>query len=237
LQFLLSHFPYDFHVFRHKNERKVVVLAGENMRFRGDGQFEGTNDIFDPQSGWESEYRIGNAYIHGNPISVYGHALPARIKLKKSEWQQILSNGSSALDVHIPAAGPMDYSECGKAFREAPVFFSKYFPDHKINAFTCNSWFLDHQFESYLPESSNIVRFLKEVYLIPLPEANDSGTFFRIFGQKRIDDLAGVPQDTSLQRAVIEHIKAGMHWHSGGCLLFPDDLNWGSQAYRVNMTI
>lgn len=234
LQFLLSDFCHDFHVFRNIRDKKIIVLAGQNMQFRKDGQFDGTNNIFDIENRWISEFLMDNDYIYGNPILVTGCAYPIKIKLKKSEWRQVLGYGDSVLDIHIPAAGSMEHVECGESFREAVTFFAKYFPDYKINSFTCTSWFLDHQFELYLPETSNIVRFLKEVYLIPVPAATDASTFYRIWGQKQIDDLDKLQQETSLQRAVIKHLKSGGYWHSGGCLLFPDDLNWGNQVYRKN---
>ena len=68
------------------------------------------------------------------------------------------------------------------------------------------------------------------MHLYPLPNAGDWGLFERVFG-RRYDDISAAPRDTALRRAIIDHMLAGGHFHAGGCLLFPEDLDWGSEAY------
>lgn len=70
-----------------------------------------------------------------------------------------LKKGDPVLDVHIPAAGPLDTEECIKSFRLAESFYPRFFPDFKFKCFTCHSWLLDRSIEDLLPTDSNIIRF------------------------------------------------------------------------------
>jgi len=230
MQFLVDNFYFSFHVFRNLKDRRVVVLASDKISFRKDGRRNGSAGVFE-NNFWDSEYIEKKDCFIGNPISVFGRALPEHVILKKSEWVKILEPNDQVLGMHIPGIGPMDFAECGKSFVNALEFFPKYFPEHKFKAFVCDSWLLDDQYEKYLNADSNIVRFLKEFYLLPLPSPNDLQGSDRIF-EKPLDKLDEAQQKTTLQRIYVENIKNGGHWYSAGSLLFPDDLNWGSQVYR-----
>jgi hypothetical protein len=82
-----------------------------------------------------------------------------------------------------------------------------------------------------LPTTSNIVRFQREFYLAPLPNADDSQLFERVFGE-RPKDLSGLPRDTSLRRSVLDYVDAGGRFHGAGAVIFPEDLAWGQSVYR-----
>ena len=205
LQFQFHKCSFDIHAFRNYKNNKVIVLAPGAI--------------------------LSDDKAVGNPISPRAEVLPGKVTLPGSEWKLILKKGDPVLAVHIPATGPMTHSACGESFEEAKRFFPKYFPEFDFHAFTCSSWLLDPQLEDYLSESSNIVRFLREFYLIPVPTADDTQTFERVFGQK-YDNIDDAPQNTSLQRAIVKHCKAGGTWRSGGMVFFPDDLDWGSKVYR-----
>lgn len=244
LQFNFEFWDHDFHVFRNRQTRQVLMLAGDHYPFRADGQFMALQAPFstadgatDAISSWVSVFReVRPGVIQGNPVSPNGHVLPNVVELSLAEWELIFRRGDPALGVHIPATGPMPHEECGDSFRQACRFFPAHFPDRPWRAFTGNSWLLDPQFERRLPESSNIARFLKEMYLFPIPKANASQHFERVFGKQyenlppeRIDEA---PQTTSLQRVLVQHVKAGGRWRGGGGVLFPEDLDWGAQVYR-----
>jgi hypothetical protein len=131
----------------------------------------------------------------------------------------------------------MAHDQCGESFRRAMDFFPRHFPEYEIRAFTCNSWLMDHQFSKYLSPKSNIVRFLSEYYLFPFkaPSAEQDARFFHLaFGRPLEElDLDTEPQKTSLQRAIVQHVKSGGQWHSGGGVIFPEEVSdWGAQPYR-----
>jgi hypothetical protein len=70
----------------------------------------------------------------------------------------------------------------------------------------------------------------REVYLLP---GNTSGasTLLRVFGAVP-EDLTRAPRDTTLRRAILDHLEAGGHLSSGKCFLLREDLRWASQVYR-----
>ena len=96
-------------------------------------------------------------------------------------------------------------------------------PAHAFKAFYCDSWLLDHQLADYLPSGSNIVRFLTDWYLLPVPDASDAQTMERVFGCSTADPLAETAT-SSLQRAVLTHIRQGGSWRNAAGVIFPEDL-------------
>jgi hypothetical protein len=230
LQFIPANFVGKVRAFRHRTEGTVIALCEPGARYRADGQFNGTAGVFDPEGAWVSTLDIGSKEIIGNPVSVRGCALKEKIRLRASEWRQILGRRDPTLDVHIAAGSPMTFDACGDSIRQALEFFPKYFPDKPFVALACYSWILDSQFEELLPPTSNLVRFMREVYLFPI---HDDGlrVFTEVFGGVP-QDIRTVPRNTTMQRAFAEHVERGGHFHGGGCLLFPEDFRWGAQHYR-----
>ena len=225
------HLVLDMHVFRHRTKQRIVALAGAGQRFREDGQFDGANDIHDPTHGWTAVFDRDEDTVRGNPIAVDGRALRQTATLPLSEWEPVLRQGDPTLNVHIPAVGPLTYSECTASFQEALAFFPKYFPEHVFKAFECYSWLLDYQLEAHLPAASNIVRFLRDYYLLPCPGADDEQTLDRVFDGK-FDSIGNAAQDTSLQRAIAGHMKKGGHWRIALGFILREDVSRRPQYYR-----
>ena len=237
LQFETHAFGHGFRAYRNRRTRQVVLLAPGAQRFRADGQFE-TADGGAQKGVFSSEFEetagplATNGTVRGNPASPLGGVLPDAVTLPLADWSLIFQAGDPCLGIHIAATGPLDHAQCGESMRRAGPFYEKYFPERPFKALTCSSWLLDPQFERYMPADSNIVRFLAEFYLYPLPWANDHQTYERVFDDAKID-VAKAPQKTSLQRILVEHVKSGGRWRGGGAILFPEDLDWGRQVYRT----
>jgi hypothetical protein len=230
LQFMQRPFRQKLQVFRHRVTREVRVLAEEGVRYRGDGQLDGTGGVFDPETGWTSRLLMDQDRVTGTLIRPTGIALPGEVCLPLDAWERILAPGDPILEVHIPAGNRMDFGACGDSFCLAVDFFPRYFPDRPFKGFCCGSWLLNTQFQDMLPPDSNIVRFQKEFYLFPIFSSGRSG-FERIFGRD-IKGLSEAPRDTTLRRAVLDHLQAGGYLRGGGGLLFAEDLNWGAQVYQ-----
>jgi hypothetical protein len=230
LQFMQRPFRQSLRAFRNYQTHEVMVLSEPGIRYRGDGQIGGTGGVHDPMNGWTSRVIIENDYITGTFISPKGMALSKELSLPLNKWECILTPGDPILEVHIPAGEKMDFHACGESFKLAVDFFPKYFPDRPFKAFCCGSWLLNTQFQDMLPPESNIVRFQKEFYLFPIYAGGRSGVE-RIF-RSGLKDLSTAPRDTSLRRAVLDHLQAGGYLRAGGGLFFAEDLNWGAQVYR-----
>lgn len=121
------------------------------------------------------------------------------------------TKGDTALGVHIPESGPMTPQACDESFRRAREFYDRYFPEERYRYAVCSSWLLDPQLAEYLPEDSNIVRFLRRFQLMPGGHEGDQAVFEFVFRMMNptVDQL---PRRTTLERAVAQHLEAGRHW-------------------------
>jgi GNAT-like C-terminal domain/N-acyltransferase N-terminal domain len=121
------------------------------------------------------------------------------------------STSPRAVGVHIPEGGPLDPGACEASFAAAGTFFGRYFGREGFRVAVCTSWLLDEQLAEYLPAESNIVRFQRCFHLLPgsTPGNEDVSRF--VFDER--DPLGdGVAARTSLQRAVVQHLRAGGEW-------------------------
>ena len=121
----------------------------------------------------------------------------------------------ATLSVHVPAfSGPLSPQACDASFARAKEFFARHFPEEQYSIGVCHSWLLDDQLKEYLPADSNIIRFQNRFQLAYQPDDNDDDIVQFVFGRIKpaLDEL---PQRTLLERAVVDHLKAGRHWHGG----------------------
>jgi hypothetical protein len=119
--------------------------------------------------------------------------------------------GDRALGIHIPGTGPLSPEACDDSIRRARAFFARHFPEEAYHLATCGSWMLDPQLAEYLPETSNIIHFQRRFQIMPVSWDGDPDMFRYVFGRPTIQ-LDGLPQDTALQRAIVQHLRVGRHW-------------------------
>src|SRR5262249_8402423 len=127
--------------------------------------------------------------------------------------RRVTSRGEGALGIHIPETGPMTVAGCDESIAWAHDFFPKHFPEETPVVATCSSWLLDPQLADYLPAASNVVKFQPRFTSRGTQPDNES--ICRFVFHDRTPDLDAVPQKTTLQRAIVEHIRAGGSWQSG----------------------
>jgi hypothetical protein len=124
--------------------------------------------------------------------------------------------GSTAIGLHIPESGPMTPAAVTASLDEARAFFPLHFPDEPYTAFSCGSWLLDPQLLEYLPEDCNIVRFQRrfELESYEEPEGLDADVeVLRFVFRTLTTPLDQLPRRTVLQRAIVDHLRAGRHWY------------------------
>jgi len=111
------------------------------------------------------------------------------------------------------------------------AFFPQHFPERSSVCFCCDSWVLNSELQELLPSTSNMVRFQRELYLLP-HATHDEQLLAVAFGGIP-DDLSTAPRDTALRRALLDHIATGrsLHAGAGAGLLLPSDFRWGQQVY------
>ncbi|MFD0277263.1 acyltransferase domain-containing protein [Kitasatospora sp. NPDC127111] len=128
--------------------------------------------------------------------------------------------GEWCLDLHVPDyCGPLSPGACDRSLALARAFFARHFPAEPYRTVRIGSWLLDPQLAHHLPADSNIVRFQRR--FTPLGEPGDPGEpaddnpLGFVFGDTG-RPLASLPRDTALQRALVDHLRAGGHWYVVG---------------------
>lgn len=124
--------------------------------------------------------------------------------------------GDLTLSVHIPDfCGPFAPDLCDDSFARAKTFFADHFPDELYQIATCHSWLLDPQLENYLPETSNIIQFLRRFTIVDRKQEPAGNAVFEfVFGRKAAE-IDILPRNTSIQRTLIDHVRSGKHWYIG----------------------
>jgi hypothetical protein len=121
-----------------------------------------------------------------------------------------------ALSLHIPDfCGSMTPEECDASIDAATRFFPRYFPEARYDYAVCNSWLLDPRLKEHLKAESNIIRFQDRFHLADALWDSTEGIMQFVFGKTPADIDSIVPR-TTLECAVIEHIRAGGRWYGYG---------------------
>lgn len=228
LQFAFMPYNKPFKAFRHRATGRVAALSEAGVRYRADGKADGTNGVFDPATGWTSELTMEGSTYTGHPVRPDGTAARLPITLSAAEWELVLERGDTVLDVHIPEGAKMSHALCRDSYGQALAFAADYFPERPFRAFVCSSWLLAPQFPLLLPPDSNIVRFRGDYSVTPGKD-DERQTLERVFGfGATLADLPGFPRDTSLRRAVYDHLAAGHPIHGASGFLLKDDWDKGT---------
>jgi len=130
----------------------------------------------------------------------------------------------------------MSLEKCSESLQEARRFFRDHFPSPMPRAIVTMSWMFSPILEQILPADSNLVKFMSELYLCPFNSRGTDSLWF-VFLQRPLD-LAAAPRETSLQKAILNYLRAGKTWHDGCMFLMLDDIDrFGSQWYRASYSI
>jgi hypothetical protein len=230
LQFCWMTYTRPFKAFRDRNTGAIAVLSESGVRYRADGQADGTNGVYDPEHSWVSDYRYdaeGRRHI-GQPCSPEGAALRRTVALREEQWELVLQQGDPVLDVHIPTGGKMTHELCRASYGEALAFVERYFPEKPFRAFVCSSWLLAPQFQSLLPADSNIVRFQSDYVVTPI-RSDEKQTLERVFGfHTKLEDLPRLPRESSLQRILHDYLSAGGAVHGAAGFILQEDWSRGT---------
>ena len=116
------------------------------------------------------------------------------------------------LSTHIPETGPLLPASVDDSFARATAFFAEHFGDYEIGQFHCESWLLDPQLTGAVGPDSNMGRFQQRWRLEPPPRDGDGDALFFTFRKRGAVDLEALPQDTTLQRAIVAKIRSGGQW-------------------------
>ena len=139
--------------------------------------------------------------------------------------------GTGLLDVHVPATGgPLSPAACTRSLAVAPGVLAQLHPGLDPALVTCHSWLLDEELWTLLPVDSNIRAFANRFSLLPVSRDGRGGDGGRDGGGGGGDpdgdlrrflftvppgtDVADLPRDSSLRRAVADRMAAGRQFHT-----------------------
>ena len=129
-----------------------------------------------------------------------------------------LTKDSKAIGIHIPRDGtPFDEASCIEAYKMAKEFFKEVEGEEK--PFICHSWLLYPKLKDVLPRTSNVYRFLTSFDIFAYKNDKSRKDLWRLFDtmEQNPDKL---PADSSLRRAIVDHLKNGGTLGSGHGILF-----------------
>lgn len=131
-----------------------------------------------------------------------------------------VAEGDLAINIHIPGGSKLLKQDCIDSFLAAAEFYAELFEDKKV-VFYCHSWLLYPEHKEFLPESSNILMFADFFNIVE--SAEQKGDLWRIFGQTDCEDVASLPEKTSLQKAFKNRLMNGGKIGSGAGLFIVKD--------------
>ncbi len=231
LQFHYKKTGGDVAVYRHNMDRRIIAFSKAGVTYTKEGFWPvaGKEDALPTL--WVSEWKEDEKTVSGNPIAPTGHAQSTPVTLNKEAWSLELSEGCGVLDIHIPEGGGMTVDACISSMKDAVAFFDQYFPECNAVAFTCRSWIFSPQYDELYRPDANFVLFQKEVFLFPVWSSGKEGLFF-VFDTEDID-LDTIETKTSLQRAMVSHLKSGGVLRAGGMFFLSKDIDQlGHRYYR-----
>jgi hypothetical protein len=192
--------------------RRTLADLGRNMAHHRRRHGTGGLSVF---SSWLAQHFTGRLYQLGR-LQLGMARLGKRTAAEIRDAGHPAEAGEPSLAVHIPDyLGPFTPGLCDESFRLARSFFVEHFPEEPFRIATCHSWLLDRELPSRLSPSSNIVRFQDRFTIThrDVPAIDDQAVDF-VF-RAPLSDIDRLPRDTSVQRAVIDHIADGNHWYGG----------------------
>ncbi len=130
-----------------------------------------------------------------------------RADYPETEWTDIVKIGEPVINIHIPAGEKLDPVQCKQAIETAPQFFKKFYADQPIScakALVTSTWLLAEEFQTLLPESSNI-RGFANLFTRGAPFEEDEAFCERIFVPNG-RDTKEEELTTSLQRILYPYL-------------------------------
>lgn len=195
-------------VFENLNDHSIKVLCVSDFPLRPDGYANGAGGttVDDP---WFAFFEEDDSCWRGNPIDKAGFVLRETITLKKSEWQLALKPGDPVLEMHIPWHRKFEPQDCLDSVLMAEKIFPQCFPERPFKKFYSHTWMFTAQLKDFLPQESNIMQFNKQFHKLPFPGGIKYLWEFVFPLGTSPENIENLPRDTSLRRAVIDHIKRG----------------------------
>ena len=219
LQFQFGKWQEPIMVYQHKQSKELCFFAKGNQEVSAQGYLSGNKN---EKAAFISSFRAEKKEVCGNLVNAQGRVERSMRSINLQDWEEALQIGQPVLYLHIPGGAPLRKEDCLESIKTAYEFFPKYFPEFDYKAIISSSWLFDYSLSEFMP-ASNIAAFQSLFHLFPKAGATDWQTRERVFADPDLP-MEKVPQKSSLQKIVKQHILAGGFWHSGGAFLMAKEL-------------
>lgn len=190
-------------IFRNKKGQEVALA--HNITLHKSGNALGSVHFEDKSGSWASNITETDLYWEGNPLNDKGVVEKYVIRLKKADWEKVLSPGDPVISIHIPPIGSLSPQLIDETIEEAKNFFQTYYPDYHYKAFVCYSWLMDPQLVDLLGEGANISKFCNRFQKITA-KSDGTSVFNFVFLKPDMNfSISELPENTSLERALKNH--------------------------------
>lgn len=193
-----------------ENSKGERIALAHDITLHRSGWALGARNCKEEEGSFYAEVRENDAVWVGFPYDDRGFVKKTTVTLSKNEWRLVLEYGDPVVGLHIPADGRLDDAAVDETLAQTKEFLKTYFPDYTYKAFCCNSWLLDPQLATLVGPDSNIAKFGKR--FAPMTAKSDGNAVFRFVFLKpssAVVDIATLPENTRLERALKAHYLAG----------------------------
>lgn len=205
LQYMPIAFNDNIHGFTNSRTGETLLLAGNGMELRANGDMQGVCGKEKTSDGFITTFIETDTHYIGYPISPYGKCLSNSVELSKEDWTYALQKGDYILDIHIPRDGDFSSDTLISSYATAQSFFASYFPEYQLKGMYCSTWLFTPQLQEMLPTSSKIVAFQRSFYLYPHAGSKDFAWSF-VFNELLKPEHAHA--NSYLQKQLLEYIQS-----------------------------
>ena len=159
-------------------------------------------------------YRVATGeYGYGKGTWPLLHASAKFLRIGELEYEPTLVDGAPEVHMHIPAGSRLEPAVIADSLARERAFLQEYLPDWADAPHSCESWMLAPETVALLPENSRVRWFASLFDVVQaLPEEKWYLEF--VFKLEYLQwhkgiDLTILREDTSLQRALKQHLLAG----------------------------
>lgn len=224
LQFHLVNMGGGLRVYRNRRSGEYMAIVEPGKRLNAEGFHDGIGGNLSADH-WYSCWDECDGVVKATRISPSGHSIREPVVFKLDEWDLVVDQNSIVMNTHIPRGPRIQLSDWRESILQGFDFF-----ENKLGstvspvACICRSWMFEPRFQDILPETSNLVKLQKRLQLFTFlnSHATRSGFYF-VFGDDDID-IETAPRDTSLRRALLDHVQSGGVITGGGMILMRDEV-------------
>ncbi|MBQ2696366.1 MAG: hypothetical protein IJF61_03590 [Clostridia bacterium] len=206
-------------IFKNKKNGTFCPLMDGAMIHKS-GHILGSMSCKDEEGSYPADFVETEDAFEGYPLDENTRlAIKKRVRLLKSEWEQVYASGDTVLKVHIPHGGAITPEVCKDSYKRGKELFARCFPEYKFKCFLICCWTLSPVLKEILPPESNIIAFQNSYVVYPMKNpAMDVFLYVYNIEANSLDDIAvaELPENNTLQRGVKQKTLEGKYIHQFG---------------------